>query len=412
MASVAIVGAGLSGLRCATLLLAAGHDVDVYERSDSVGGRMATDRVDGFLLDRGFHVMQTAYPTSQRAFDFTAMGVKAFEPGALIVQNRKNRAKVWKMADPFRRPIQGAMSGLNRFASLFDLMRVARLRFAVRRGHTDQVFDGEGKDTRSFLQKNGFSESMIDRFFHPLFSGIFLEDDLRTNERMFRFVFRMMSQGNMVLPKDGIAAAPRQLAQRIGDESIHLNCNVDIIDDTTIEVDGERKPFDAIVRAFNIDQAAEKRHVWTLHFDAETSPLRSHHVLLNADVKLNNGLIAHLAVPSDIQPAYAPVGRSLVTITVVGGRADALGLKDASSLEQAVRKEASRWFPESVNQWRTLAVQHIEHALPEVNSELSLTSEPRGQGFECGDHTLHGSVEGALRSAESVAKAVDAHLRG
>ena len=138
MASIAIVGAGLSGLRCATLLQAAGHEVSVFERSNSIGGRMRTDEVDGFLLDHGFHVMQTAYPTSKRAFDFNAMGAKAFEPGALIVQERKNKAKFWRMADPFRRPIQGAMSGLNRFASPFDLLRVARLRFSVRRGGTER----------------------------------------------------------------------------------------------------------------------------------------------------------------------------------------------------------------------------------------------------------------------------------
>ena len=409
--SVAVVGAGLAGLRCALLLKEAGIDVQVFEREHHVGGRMKTEKVDGFLLDYGFHVMQTAYPTSQRVFDFEKLDVQAFEPGAIIVQKKKEKAKFWRMADPFRRPMQGALSGLNRFASPIDLLRVARLRFAVRKGKTEQVFEGGNKDTLSYLKQQGFSQSMIERFFQPLFSGIFLEDDLRTNERMFRFVFRMMSKGNMVLPREGIAGAPNQLAQRLGEDRIHLNSDVSIVDETTLDIAGQSKSFDAIVRAFNANQVNEKRHVWTLHFNAEQSPLNSQHVLLNGDVKINNGLIAHLAVPSDIQPEYAPAGRSLVTITVVGGRADSLGLKTAPEIEAAVRKEAKLWFPKSSLNWQLLAVQHIEHALPEVGSSRPLLATPHRQGFECGDHMLHGSVEGALLSAEAVANAVLVHLR-
>ena len=97
-------------------------------------------------------------------------------------------------------------------------------------------------------------------------------------------------------------------------------------------------------------------------------------MLLNGDVKLNNGLIAHLAVPSDIQPTYAPPGRSLVTVTVVGERADAAGYTDAASVEAGVRKELAQWFPSSSPEWRLLATQHIEHALPEVGSCLLYTS--------------------------------------
>ena len=412
MASVAIVGAGLSGLRCATLLQASGHDVEVFDRSGIIGGRMRTDQVDGFLLDHGFHVMQTAYPTSQRAFNFEAMGARAFEPGAVLVQNRKKKAKFWTMADPFRRPFQGMLSGLNRFASPLDLMRVARMRFAVRKGGQGEVFKGENNRTKDYLLSRGFSNGMIERFFHPLFSGIFLEDELRTNERMFRFVFRMMSEGDMVLPKEGIAAAPKQLAQRLGHDRIHLNSTAQIIDDTTLSIDGKKRSFDAIVRAFNPNHEHQKRHVWTLHYAAASSPLKSKHVLLNGDVKIKNGLIAHLAVPSDIQPSYAPRNQSLVTITVVGERAEAIGLHDATSVEAAVRIEASQWFPEAEKNWTLLAAQHIEHALPEIGSEVNLDQEMRVDGFECGDHTLHGSVEGALRSAETIAQAVDTHLRG
>tara|TARA_B110000305_G_scaffold237905_1_gene302186 strand:- start:1474 stop:2715 length:1242 start_codon:yes stop_codon:yes gene_type:complete len=409
--SVAVIGAGLAGLQCALLLKEAGIDVHVFEREHHVGGRMKTEKVDGFLLDYGFHVMQTAYPTSQRVFDFEALNVQAFEPGAMIVQKKKNKAKFWRMADPFRRPIQGAMSGMNRFASPVDLLRVARLRFAVRKGKTEQVFEGGNKDTLSYLKQQGFSQSIIDRFFHPLFTGIFLEDDLRTNERMFRFVFRMMSKGNMVLPREGIVAAPNQLAQRLGKDRIHLNSTVSFVDDTTLDINGQSKSFDAVVRAFNTNQSNEKRHVWTLHFDAEQSPLNSRHVLLNGDVKINDGLIAHLAVPSDVQPEYAPAGRSLVTVTVVGERADSLGLKEAAEIEEAVRNEVKLWFPDTSLNWRLLAVQHIEHALPEVGSERPLLATPQGHGFECGDQMLHGSVEGALLSAEAVANAVVVHLQ-
>jgi phytoene dehydrogenase-like protein len=409
--SVAVIGAGLAGLRCALLLKEAGIDAHVFEREHQVGGRMRTEKVDGFLLDYGFHVMQTAYPTSQRTFDFEKLETQAFEPGAIIVQKKKNQAKFWRMADPFRRPIQGALSGMNRFASPIDLLRVARLRFSVRKGKTDRVFEGKNQGTLSYLKQQGFSQSIIDRFFHPLFSGIFLEDDLRTNERMFRFVFRMMSKGNMVLPRGGIAAAPNQLAQRLGENRIHLNSDVSIIDGTTLNVNGKTKSFDAIVRAFNPNQVNEKRHVWTLHFDAEQSPLNSQHVLLNGDVKISDGLIAHLAVPSDVQPEYAPAGRSLVTITVVGERADSLGFTSAVKVEDAVRKEVEVWFPNISLNWRLLAVQHIEHALPEVGSERPLLATPQIQGFECGDHMLHGSVEGALLSAEAVASAVVVHLQ-
>jgi phytoene dehydrogenase-like protein len=187
---------------------------------------------------------------------------------------------------------------------------------------------------------------------------------------------------------------------------------VTIVNETTVEIDGEATSFDAVIRAFNSTQHLEKRHVWTLHFDAEHSPLASNHVLLNADVKQNDGLIAHLAVPSDVQPSYAPTGRSLVTVTVVGERADALRLTTPESVEAAVRNEVNQWFPSQAPTWRLLATQHIEHALPEVGSQRPLEATPRLNGFECGDHTLHGSVEGALQSAEHVAKVVDAHLRG
>ena len=258
------------------------------------------------------------------------------------------------------------------------------------------------------LRKRGFSQSMIDRFFHPLFSGIFLEKDLRTNERMFRFVFRMMSEGDMVLPKDGIAAAPRYLADVLGDERIHLSTEAELLDEQTLRIDGQEKTFDAVVHAYNPRRSECKRHVWTLHFDAPTSPFTSNHIMLNGDVKLHNQLIAHIAVPSDVQPSYAPDGRSLVTVTIVGETADSLGLTDPDQVLDVATKELRSWFGSEVDAWQNLATQHIEHALPEVGAGTALTGQSSAtEGpFVCGDHTVHGSVEGALLSAEKTSQRI------
>ena len=123
MAPVVVIGGGLAGLTCARHLHAAGIPVQVLEASDEVGGRVRTDRVDGFLLDRGFQVLLTAYPEAQQELDYAALDLKPLLPGALIrVDGRFHR-----VVDPWRRPIEAALNALAPVGSLADKARVARL---------------------------------------------------------------------------------------------------------------------------------------------------------------------------------------------------------------------------------------------------------------------------------------------
>lgn len=57
-----VIGAGVAGLSAARKLSSSGVSVTLLEASDDVGGRVRTDVVDGFLLDRGFQVFIEAYP--------------------------------------------------------------------------------------------------------------------------------------------------------------------------------------------------------------------------------------------------------------------------------------------------------------------------------------------------------------
>ena len=51
---VTVVGAGLAGLSAALTLQEAGCSVRIIEASDRPGGRVASDVIDGFILDRRF----------------------------------------------------------------------------------------------------------------------------------------------------------------------------------------------------------------------------------------------------------------------------------------------------------------------------------------------------------------------
>ena len=403
---VAIVGAGIAGLECARVLLSNGFNVTVFDKESEIGGRMRTSEVNGFLLDHGFHVLQTAYPETSKQIDYKLLGCKPFKPGARVASVKNGKIRMKLMADPWRDPIRGVLSSLNGFLSIKDLLRFALLRMSITRGKIDQLFDGNDETTLDFLRRRKLSDNAINRFFLPLFGGIFLESKLQTSERLFRFVFRMMAKGKMVLPKNGIRSVPMLIAEQIGQENIRLGVEIDRIEEKALRFRGEAHRFDLVIKAFAEPTNEDGKHVWTIHFDAPSSPMRSKHILLNSNLIDSSSIVSHVAVPSDVQPSYAPSGRSLVTATVVGDRAKEMGHETKESVEQAVRNDLGQWFGDgTVSSWKTLEIQHIIHALPISSSGKRLTNVPRNGEhiIECGDHMLHGSVEGAILSGRNSA---------
>ena len=220
---VIVVGAGLAGLCCARHLAEAGLEVLVLEATDRVGGRVRTETVDGFVLDRGFQVLLTSYPEVQRMLNLDSLELQAYQPGAKVrVDDR------WHLfADPWRRP-QAILSTLKAPVGDFsDKLRIRKLKQRACRGELAEIYQRPEQTTLSVLQEVGLSAAMIDRFWRPFLGGVFLESELRTSSRMFDFVFRMFATGEATLPAAGMAAIPEQLARGLSSESIRLNVRVD-----------------------------------------------------------------------------------------------------------------------------------------------------------------------------------------
>lgn len=188
---VAIVGAGLAGLAAARHLHAKSFTVALLEAQDDVGGRVRTDLVDGFRLDRGFQILLTAYPELKRQVDLDALDLHNFDPGALVMM----RGRSYAVTDPFRAP-RGAVSTVRApIGTIADKVRIALLRARTLRGDPRELLRGQDLPTVVALRRAGFSETIINRFFRPLFGGIQLDPSLTTSRRMFDIIFRSLGEG-------------------------------------------------------------------------------------------------------------------------------------------------------------------------------------------------------------------------
>jgi glycine/D-amino acid oxidase-like deaminating enzyme len=405
---IVIVGGGLAGLACARAVHAAGKRPLLLEAADRVGGRVRTEEVEGFRLDRGFQVFLEAYPEARRVLDYGALALRRFRPGARVFTGRGFAT----VSDPRRRPLSALATLLAPVGGLCDKLRVHTLRARARKGSLEDLFCRPARRTGKALHDLGFSDRMIGAFFRPFLSGIFLDPTLDTSSRMLEFVIRMFAEGSASIPARGMEEIPRQLAARLPGGSLRTGVRVTAAEArfATLET-GERIEAGAVVLATESTAAAVLapevedpgwRGVRCLYFDAPRPPRRGPWLLLDGT---GEGPVTNLCFPSEVAPDLAPPGRTLVS---------ASALRPAS--EDAVRGQLARWFGEEVRGWRHLRTFDIPCALPVQTPEvLDPVEKPARLStglFICGDHRDTGSIQGALASGRRAAEAALASLDG
>lgn len=409
-----IVGAGLAGLACARRLLERGRRAVLLEAGDGIGGRVRTDVVEGFRLDRGFQVLLEAYPEARRLLDYRALALRPFVAGALV----RAGGRFHRLADPWRHPIDAVLSLPAPVGTLGDKLRIASLRSACLAGSLAELFARPETTAMDALRRYGFSNAMIARFFRPFLGGVLLDRELGASSRMLEFVVRMFARGRSAIPALGMGAIPAQLAAPLPGDWIQLSAPVVAIDTgAAVLASGERCEGRAVVVACEGPSAAKllpelpdpgSRGVTCLYFAADRPPVAEPILVLDGD---GEGPVNNLCVPSAVTRACAPAGRALVSATVLGVPAE-----DDATLEEAVRSQLAGWFGRAVDAWRHLRTYRIPHAQPlQGPGALEPPERPvrvRPGVYVCGDHRDTASIEGALRSGRRAADAVLADVDG
>jgi phytoene dehydrogenase-like protein len=409
---VVVVGAGLAGLAAARHLTRAGRSVALLEASDAPGGRVRTDRIDGFHLDRGFQVVLTAYPELHHQLDVEALHLRHFDPGALVWCDRR----LHRVGDPLRQPTAALSSALAPVGTIADKARLAQLLLRLRRADAKQLLRGEDTSTLAELRRLGFSERIIERFFRPLVGGIQLDAELTASRRMFDVVLRSLAVGSSAVPAGGMGRIPAQLADTLPDGVLRTSTPVKKVTASEVRtVDGQRIRARAVVVATEGPAAAEllglepvrSRPVAGVWFAAEAPPFRQRLIALDG---ARSGPALNVAVMTNVAPEYSSDGRALVVAACPGVTAS--DGTEPADLVGSVQRQLVGWFGPQVQRWEHLHTHLIAHGQPDSAPSFSpRRSVRRGDGrYVCGDHRDTPSIQGALFSGRRCAQAVLADL--
>lgn len=398
---VLVIGAGLAGLACAHDLGMAGLSVQVLEASDGVGGRMRTDRRDGFLLDRGFQVFNTSYPQVKKRLTLRDLRLHPFTPGFLLHRG----GELLRVVDPTRRPRAVADLRPGRLAPARDMAALGVLTARDMLAPAALLKRGPDRTTWTALAEAGVGDETIDTVLRPFLSGVFLEDELETSARFFHLVWRSMTRGSLCLPEAGIGAVPAQLADRLPPGTVSLGTPVTALTDSGVLLDdGSERSAPAVVVATGPRAASRllpglevprTRTVTTYYHAASTPPLAEPTLVTDSRHRFLN-----TCVLSEVSRSYAPEGRSLISTSVLGG--------DEPGRERALLADLADVYVTGTGSWERVATCTVEDALPAMPPPWPLSRSSRfGPGrYLCGDHRATGSVQGALASGSRAAREV------
>jgi phytoene dehydrogenase-like protein len=398
-ADVIIVGAGLTGLRAAAEAVRSGLSVIVLERADDIGGRVRTSTYRGYRLDHGFQVVLSAYPEVRHIPEIPCGQWRSFASGARV----RFQGEFIDFLDPRRYPAAILRTLRCPFVSIMDIVRLFCLTCTTSASEPTP----RGYSTAEMVASHGFSEKFQRGFLRPFLKGVMLDPHLKADAGTTRFYLKAFASGDAVLPPTGIQGLPDHLALLIGRSHIHCNSPVSKITRNQVVLEtGLSYSCDQVVCATDAlsaaalgspEQTMPHLGTSTLYFGAKSPPFRDPILVLNAD----GGPITNLSIPSNVQHLYAPAGRSLISVSVVGE--DAL-LSEPILLEK-VQRQLRDWFGPQVNEWEFLRRFTIRDALPARPRLGTGWCEKEGVIY-AGDYLSYPSQNGALAAGRRVGEAL------
>lgn len=402
---VIVVGAGLAGLAAATRLVAAGRSVRVLEASDAPGGRMRSDVVDGFVVDRGFQVLNTAYPELRRLDVLRHLDLRRLDRGAYL---REGQA-LHLVADPRRIPAGAAGLLTGPLGTLAERVRLGAFLLGVAYSPVGLLRRRADQPFREALHRHGIDGAPTEHFLRPFLAGVLQEDALTTSSRFAEYVLRTFVRGDVVVPAAGMGALPALLAARLPPGTVRTGRVVTAVRPGEVDVDGE-----GTVRAGAVIVAADPvggarllglpqpaMHAITTTWHATGTPPTDRPMIA---LDTEGGPVANSVVMSNAAPSYGSGGRALIASSNLGP--DPLP-------DDVLRSTLARLWGVDTAGWQQVAQTRVPQSVPALpgGTRRGVRVRVAPGLLVAGDWRESPSSEGALRSGRRAAVALLADLR-
>ena len=397
-----IVGAGLAGCAASLALEKHGYECTLIESSEKAGGRMRSTTIGEYDIDVGFHVLHTAYPTLERWLDLDHLELKPMDAATDLIQ--PSTGKISTLGDPLRSPSTLFPTILS--AGVWNALRMLRWRLTTRKRDLENAMDRPSMPMDAYFHSMRFSKSFQSSFLQPLFAGITLDDERKERSAFASFTFSAMSHGSMTMPKKGIEAVPKQLLARLKSTNILYNTTVESLSKDSVKLaDGTELKADIVILAtpqhvaqklLGITNTSRRKETATYVFECQQTPLKRARLLLNTEYGNGENKVLHVHVPTLLHTASS----HLLVATVIGEHSR---LHDQKDEQEKIRSELITWFGSDVEEWPLVGTTYVDYALP--SSSTTAVGRERSDlmvndVYCIGDHTMHPSVHGTLRSVE------------
>ena len=399
MNSIVIVGGGIAGLQAANILQSKGLDFILIEKSMSLGGRVQSEEFQGYILDHGFQVLQTAYPEVQRSLQISKWDLSYFQSGAYVF----NEGKFKPFLNPLKSPLL-FLKNITAAATIFDFLKLVWI-WLKTQGSISPI-NSDPETTSELISRYRFSEKFQRNFLSPFFAGIFLDDQLSPPATLFFYYMKQFLEGKAALPKNGIGDIALDLASRIPKEKIMTGVWVTEINEKSLLLNnGDTVLFDQLILATDPKQACE---LLKINFPPQ-SQFGSKTFYFSMDKKLETALplihlmpihsspLLHFSCLSQVNPELAPDGKHLISATSL----------QMDLTDKEVAHELARVLDLSPNDFIFLKSFSIPHSLYKLGCFAEVCQKAEAKNIMlAGDYTLFPSLQAALSSGRKAAEKI------
>jgi len=377
-----VVGAGLAGMSAAITLQKNGAEVAVLEASDRAGGRVASDQIDGFTLDRGFQLINANYSEIKKGNYLNGADFQV-APRTVGVATSDG---ITKLGDP-----RSAMFSIfsSKTGSIFA--KVSFLRYLASTPH-------QNESVEDHLLRTGTSD-LYCKVLKPFLQGVFLADPSQVSAVIGREVIASFINGKSGIPSKGVGEFASRMAAQIKD--LRLNTQVEEIDSKGVVTNQGRINAAGVILATDLTTAGQLLGAQeispitsstTWYHSTPISPTDNSELIVDSQ---SRGPVVNSIVISNLSRAYAPSGQHLISSTTI-----------RHSSESEVRRHLTQMWGVSTEEWRCLAKYEINSALPlfEPGFKKRQAVKIEKNIYCAGDYLESPSQNGALLSGRKAAE--------